>query len=243
MIEVVQGKVGSGKSYHVAKRSIDHLKRGGVVATNMALDLDRIRRIYHRRIASWQLLKVDATSDPRKIPTGDLRGHGRRRVLVVLDEALNWFASEGHANRDESKVRWMEWLRQSDKLGQDVVFIAQNFERAAKWIRELAAVATDVVNFGQVRLWGLPVGKWAHLHRCCMLVRWDVRSKTRLGVSLATLSPLVWDCYETAELYGFERAASAFVADAWPPYRVPGVRLLFVPLLWAVARVAVEVCR
>lgn len=245
MIRVVQGRVGSGKSYSVARESIRHLCNGGVVATNMAIDLPAVRRKYHRRIGSWQLIRIDATFDPRTIPRGDLRGHGKRRVLVVLDEALNWFASEtsGASRNDGRKALWGEWLRQSDKLGQDVVFIAQSFERAAKWVRELAQVAVDVFNFGQVTLLGLPIGKWCHLDHLAMEVTWDVRSKSRLGVRLVHQGPEVWDCYESAELFGFQAASSAYVASAWPAYRVPGVRLMWLPIGWSLVRVAVEVLR
>ena len=245
MITVIQGRVGSGKSYRAAKATIEHLLAGGVVATNMRVDLAAVRRKYRRRIGAWQLLPVSAESDPRRIPRGDFRGHGKRRVLVVLDEALNWFASEtsGASRNDGRKALWGEWLRQSDKLGQDVVFIAQSFERAAKWLRELAQVAVDVFNFGQVTLLGMPVGKWLRLDLWAMHVTWDVRSKSRLGIRIVHHGPDVWECYESAELYGFEASASAYVATAWPAYRVPGVRLAWVPIGWALVRVVVEVLR
>ena len=48
---------------------------------------------------------------------------------------------------------WGEWLRQSDKLGQDVWFVAQNFERAAKWIRELAQVSIEIFPFAGSQDW------------------------------------------------------------------------------------------
>lgn len=231
MITIVSGKLGAGKSYHVCRETINHLRRGGVVATNMRVNLDSIRRIYHRRIFDWQLLRVSAEDDPRKIPVGDLRGHGRRRVMVVLDEALNWFASS-ESKTDPRKVLWGEWLRQSDKLGQDVFFIAQEFSRSAKWLRELAQVACDVRNFGQTRFLGLPIGKFLGLGRLYMAVYVDTRTKMLLGCQMGYLSPFVWECYDTAELYGFEAASSAYVSDSLPAYRLPiGPAWLAVPPL------------
>lgn len=244
MIHVVTGKVGAGKSLWVMSQSIQHLVNGGVVASNMTIHLDAVRRIYHRRIAPWQLVHIEATSDPREIPVGDLRGHGRRKVMVVLDECLNWFQSEGKSvSADERKRLWSEWLRQSDKLGQQVFFVAQNFERAAKWIRELAQVAVNICNFGQIRLFGMPVGKWCHMEHLGLAVAWDVASKQRLWTSFVTLTPRVWDCYETAELYGFDAASSAYLATTWPAYHLPGVRLLWLPCGWLVVRGIVEVFR
>lgn len=235
MITVVQGRVGNGKSYEMTRRAIDHLCHGGVVATNMVVHLDQVRRMYHRRIAGWQLLNLDATSDPRSIPRGDMRGRGRRRVLVILDESLNWFESSASAS-DPRRATWGEWLRQSDKLGQDVVFIAQEFARAAKWIRELAQVADDVRNFGQVRMWGMPIGKWLRLGRVYAVVHADVRTKSLLGVDVHVTGPHVWLCYETATLYGFDAAGSAFLASTPPAYRPPLLRLALLPIAWAAVR-------
>lgn len=243
MITVVSGKLGAGKSYEVCDRTIKHLLKGGVVATNMAVDLDAIRRIYKRRLRDWQLLKVTAESDPRKIPRGDLRGAGRRRVIVVLDEALNWFESAATA-RDPRRATWGEWLRQSDKLGQDVIFIAQDFARAAKWIRELAQLSDDVRNFGQIRMFGMPVGKWLHLGRVYIVVHADVKTKQILGVSLGYINSTVWDCYKTSELYGFEASDNAYIGDVAPRYRLPMPPLaFFVPVGWAIVRICVEVIR
>lgn len=240
MITVISGKLGSGKSYDVHKRAIAHLIAGGVVATNTSLDLASVRKLYMRRVASWQLLRVSADDDPRSIPRGDFRGHGRRRVMIILDEALNWFPSSQGAAADPRKATWGEWLRQSDKLGQDVYFIAQEFSRSAKWIRELAQISDDVRNFGQIRLLGMPVGRWLHLGRVYCVVHADVRTRQRLGVSMGWISPMVWQCYDTAQLFGFSASESAFIADSWPQYRLPGVRLLWLPAVWIALRCIVE---
>lgn len=43
MITVVSGLVGHGKSYDVVDMMCDHIAAGGIVATNIRLNLDRIR--------------------------------------------------------------------------------------------------------------------------------------------------------------------------------------------------------
>lgn len=220
MIYVVSGKLGSGKSYHCCRMAIDHLLKGGVVATNMAIDLDAVQSIYHRRLLPWQLVKVDAASDPRKIPRGDFRGSGRRRVMVILDEALNWFASSAGA-KDERKSTWGEWLRQSDKLGQDTYFIAQNFERSAKWIRELAQVALRVINFGNFHVLRMPVGKWLHLGRIYAVAKYEISTVTLLNIWTYWIEPRVWRCYKTAELFGFEAPVEGYVGSVPPAFKVP----------------------
>lgn len=240
MIYVVTGKVGEGKSYHVFTLIEKHMESGGVVATNMTVDLERMRRNFRRRFQAWQLVKVDAASDPRKIPHGDFRGAGRRKVMVVLDEALNWFASQG-GSKDERKATWGEWLRQSDKLGQDVYFIAQSFERAAKWIRELAQVALNICNFKNITFLRLPIGKWFRLESLYGVSTFDVRSQILLSWWCYQIKPQFYECYKTAELFGFEAGDAGYVATLPPAFRLPFWPVFFpvVLIVWGV----VYVCR
>lgn len=235
MIYVVSGKVGEGKSYHVLTLAVAHLLRGGVVATNMAIDLARICRNFKRRLQPWQLIKIDAASDPRKIPHGDFRGDGRRKVMVILDEALNWFASQGGA-KDDRKATWGEWLRQSDKLGQDVYFIAQCFERAAKWIRELAQVALNISNFKNITFLRLPIGKWFHLDHIYACATYDVRSQILLSWWCYQIVPRYYECYKTGELFGFQSGGAAYVATLPPAFRLPFAPF-FLPLILALVGV------
>lgn len=159
---------------------------------------------------------IGAESDPKLIPRGDFRGHGRRRVLVVLDEALNWFASAATA-RDPRRETWGEWLRQSDKLGQDVYFVAQEFNRSAKWIRELAQVLRSVTCLGKVYVWGVPVLSFLGFERVYSVVDWDIKSRSRMSFRLGVYRPRVWRCYNTADTYGFDASANAY--DVSPVFR------------------------
>lgn len=128
------------------------------------------------------------------------------------------------------KKAWSEWLRQSDKLGQDVWFIAQNFERAAKWIRELAQVSREIIPLGQVRLFAfVPMWwLWPPLRKCYMVSKRDVRSGQSLGFEFHKYTPRVWSLYDTSETFGFVGAASAYDSvNVWPPYRRPVRGLAF----------------
>lgn len=227
MIYVVSGLVGTGKSYHCSVLGIDHLLSGGVVATNMSLDLNRIMDTYHRRLLPWQLVKVDAESDPRNIPRGDMRGSGRRRVMVILDEALNWFASSAGA-KDERKCTWAVWLRQSDKLGQDVYFVAQTFERSAKWIRELAQVALRITNFRNFHFLRMPIGRWLHLDHIYCVAKYDINSLVLLNLWFYRIQSRVYNCYCTSELYGFTKPSAGYLGSVAPPFRVPFWPVAFV---------------
>lgn len=223
MVTVISGKLGSGKSYDCVRRVRDHLAHGGCVRTNIRLDTVQIGRAVGRRLSSRQVGIVSADDDPTLIPTGDRRGHGTRRTIVLLDEALNWFQSSGGA-KDSRKLSWGEWLRQSDKLGQDVWFVAQNFERAAKWIRELAQVSIEIFPLRDLKI-GMIFPVWLFFppmrNMYCAKYR-DVRSGLVVKLELHRYSHEVWDLYDTSETFGFVGAGSAYDSvNLWPAYRSP----------------------
>lgn len=221
MISVVSGKIGRGKSYFMTTRIVAHLLRGGVVATNMEIDLPYIRATWHRSIADWQLVRVIAEDDPKKIPRGDFRGSASaRRVMVVLDEALNWFASQG-GSKDDRKSTWGEWLRQSDKLGQDVFFVAQNFERAAKWLRELAQHAINIASVKDISIFRVPIGRLPLLRDLFTESVGDVSSQMLLAWHLHSFDKRYYKAYKTAQLYGFESSDNAYLASVPPAFRLP----------------------
>lgn len=240
MISVVEGTVGSGKTYWCVRYLVRHLQAGGICATNLVLHPDALRRACGRRISSRQLLVVSADTNPSTIPRGDLRGHGNRRVVVVLDEALNWFSSSVGKD-DPRKESWSEWLRQSDKLGQDVFFVAQRFERAAKWIRELAQLVVSVRNLGQTTVLGLPLGRLLCLRWLSVAVTNDVSLGQRTGADFYSLHPEIWNCYETSSLYGFSASDNAYDSlYLWPRHPRPLLAFTFLGLwsAWGFLRYA-----
>lgn len=224
MIHVVSGKLGSGKSLHCVRVMRDHLAGGGCVRTNIHLNAPEIARQVSRRLSPAQFGQLSATDDPKQIPTGDRRGHGSRRTIVLLDECLNWFQSSAASAKDERKNTWGEWLRQSDKLGQDVWFVAQNFERAAKWIRELAQVSLEVFALRDVKI-GMILPLWLLFppFRKMYVVKWrDVRSGMIQKIEIHRYSPDLFKLYDTSETYGFVGAESAYNAvRLWPRYHPP----------------------
>lgn len=240
MITVVSGKIGSGKSLDCTRIIRNHLRRGGAVRTNMRLYRPALERSCGRRLYAWQFGQVDAATDPTEIPRGDFRGSGRgRRTLVVLDEALNWFDSE-QSRGGGLKASWSLWLRQSDKLGQDVYFVAQNFDRAAKWIRELAQINRDIVPIRSVNILGfIPIGAIVPFGSSFYLVRrYDVRSLVSLGTEIHRYTSSIWDCYDTSETYGFRASTSAYDVVQYPQFSVP----LFWVLAFCVGFLGVLAC-
>lgn len=237
MITVVSGKIGAGKSYDMTRLICRHIRRGGVVATNMELHRDAIAEYALRPVLDRQLLRIDQDVDPAIIPRGDFRGtRDQRKVIVVLDEALNWFQTSS-TKADARKESWSMWLRQSDKLGQQVYFIAQNFERAAKWIRELAQVSRDIYPVKGLKIWNwIPIGLIIPFgSRAYVVAVVDVRAGRLIGYEAHLYSKALYRCYETAALYGFTASRSAY-ADIWPPF-LPSTLWYWVPACLAAASV------
>lgn len=225
-VSVISGKLGSGKSFDCVRRVVEHLRLGGCVRTNIRLDYKQIAKAVGRTLSPFQIGTLSADDEPSCIPTGDRRGHGSRRTIVLLDEALNWFQSEASSNKDEKKKKWGEWLRQSDKLGQDVWFISQNFERSAKWIRELAQISVEIVPLKDVKVaWFIPIWLIFPPARRMYVAKWrDVRSGTIIKMEFHRYSPFVWNLYDTSETFGFVGAASAYDSvRLWPRFKNPSL--------------------
>lgn len=240
-VSVVSGPLGGGKTLDCVRMIVEHLRRGGCVATNITLNADQISASIRRKVHSWQIVPLSPESDPHLIPTGDLRGHGTRRTLVVLDEALNWFESQANPKADTKKKDWGEWLRQSDKLGQDVFFICQNFERAVKWIRELAVRSIEIVPTGEVKILWFLRAKWIlpFLRRIYVRIERNVRDGSVNAANFHCYRPALWHLYDTAETFGFSGTSSAYRATIAPAFRFP-----FAPLVVAfvVAFVSLAFC-
>ncbi|MEM2002312.1 MAG: zonular occludens toxin domain-containing protein [Candidatus Methanomethylicaceae archaeon] len=214
MITIISGRLGCGKSYLAVSMILDHLRRGGIVATNITLrDLPQFSR---------QIIHIDGNCLPTDLPSGDRRGHGSRRVMIVIDEALSWFSGMQGPQVDPRKAVWGDWLRHSDKLGQDIFLIAQEWGQIAKWIRVLSQ-----------RVWFCHSSKnerfirhlpfrflWAVQKNCSEVdAETAVRPAPVISIRLRFLSPLVYRHYDTAETYESDKFVSENVYERitlWP---------------------------
>lgn len=131
MITIISGRLGCGKSYLAVRMMQEHLSKGGIVATNI-----RLKNMSDRLLG--RVIHIDGNCLPTDLPSGDRRGHGKRRVMIVIDEALSWFGIADDPKKDSRKAVWADWLRHSDKLGQDIFLISQDWAQTVKWIRVLS---------------------------------------------------------------------------------------------------------
>lgn len=150
MITVVTGKLGGGKTLTGVWLCVNALRIGRVIATNIDLHVDRIAADYKLR-EDWLRSRIHP-ADPSRlevIPHGDSRASARqRRVVCVVDEAADWFASDDMGGNVKS-VR--NWLRHTDKVGIDVYLIIQDIRLLNRAGRMLAQRNLDVLDFARVK--------------------------------------------------------------------------------------------
>lgn len=234
MIFGVTGLLGGGKSYGSVRDMVAHIRRGGVVASNIDLVLPAVAAYLHRPLewvqARFYLIDPDTNPDCWSWPRGDARGVGLRRVLIVIDEAGEWFSSLD--GRDAVKS-FAAWLRQSDKRGQDVYLIVQDVSILAKqgrvlvhrWIYMRDMSKWKVPKFG----FRLPPPWRYEFHR----FETDTQGN-KIGHHIHIREKAIFGMYTTGAMFGHSAKASTGVSpyDLIDPNEKPKDYSLKEILLW-----------
>lgn len=169
-ISGIQGTIGSGKSAFAVSRGLEHLRAGGVVASNFeltegwALEVARhsfkckwfgvdpyeyAQDLHSRWCVVGNLEGVEqATRDliPRakgKI-SKQFEGHG----LLILDEAQLLF----NARNWQKNMDWIVFFSQSRKKKWDILLIAHNLDMIDKQIRDFIEYDVRFRNLNKVKL-------------------------------------------------------------------------------------------
>lgn len=163
MIEIVQGKIGAGKTYHAVERCFSRLAAGSRCYTNIEFKRDAVRDLirarYGREFEDDRLIDLPARDEVvtwwEVVPKGTLKDP----ILVVLDEASLFYNSREwseNSKKDTHKIMY-KFLRQSRKVGNDVIFITQEMGSIDKQMREQAEFIVTCKNFARI---GIPVVGW-----------------------------------------------------------------------------------
>lgn len=179
MITILQGTLGSGKSATCTAMAFEHLKRGGVVATNFALvdgwsyelakhsfagrwseDRRRLNASSHYN-RHFQVSSLDAIKaiKPKELAERDLKTvegkYQEGQGLLILDECQLIFNSR----KWEKNMDWIEFFTQSRKLGWDVLLVAHTIDMVDSQIRPLIEFEARFRNLQKVRIpiIGLPL--------------------------------------------------------------------------------------
>lgn len=219
MIYGVTGLLGGGKSYGSVRDAVIHISRGGVVATNIELNCSEIAKIIRRPLEYVKTrvynIDPDENRNPWEWPRGDSRGQGTRRVLIIIDEAGEWFSS---FESRQGIQDFCAWLRQSDKRGQDVYLIVQDSSILAKQGRVLVHRWLYMRNMEQWRIpklgWPLPPPWNKEFHRLEYSTATGKSSPQEIGKDIHYRDKRIYKVYQTSAMFG----ASAKSAPGKNPY-------------------------
>lgn len=217
MITAVTGKIGGGKTLSSVAAMVNHLCKGGIVCSNIRLDLQAVsnwKNINFQFLQDRYIYIEDcSTCNPHDFPHGDLRGRGKRRVLLVIDESAEFFSSLSLDNKERLQL-WYSWLRHSDKMGTDVFFIVQDFSQLNKQGRLLSQRTTYCYDMAKFRL---PIiycnpfwWTWSYIR----IATYDTTTREVIQVDWLKKDKRLFKCYDTADMFGLSYFSNNSSYDA-----------------------------
>lgn len=179
MITILQGTLGSGKSATCTAMALEHLKKGGVVATNFGLvdgwsyelakhsifgmfsEKKRCENAlsHYNRHFHIQSLEAIKKINPKSLAEKDLKTidgkYQEGQGLLILDECQLIFNSR----KWDKNMDWIEFFTQTRKLGWDVLLVAHTVEMIDSQIRPLIEYEARFRNLQKIRIpiIGLPL--------------------------------------------------------------------------------------
>jgi len=134
MINFYSGTPGSGKSLNVARTIANRLNNNRDIITNMAINLDNVKKtrlFLKRKLGSYTYFKnSDLTVDFLYKYAEDNHIRGKEgQTLIIIDEAQMLFSPtivklKNQENRNY-RVDWLEFFTQHRRLGYDIILISQ----------------------------------------------------------------------------------------------------------------------
>ena len=210
MVYGVVGKLGGGKSFSCVKMMIEKLRGGFGVVSNIRLKEDYLKS---RGIdaSKYRFLDDFGGVDPWTLPHGDLRGSGGRyRVIIVIDEAGEWLDSYSDAKKKGTQLADVaSWLRQSDKLGQDVYFIVQFESLLHTRLRSIVHRWLYCFDMAKFRFPVIGVGLPPGLRQFIVVSEYDGLSKDKIAMHWLAKSKEIFEAYDTAAFFGSSFASSS----------------------------------
>ena len=197
MIEVFEGRLGGGKTYHAVKRMVKYLASGGVVCSNIALKMDAVKA-YLRMRYSWEyqegqyifLEDEEINQFYKHTPSGTPECPS----LVVIDEAHIWLNARDWA----SVLREMIiFLTQSRKCFTDIIFISQSALNIDKQIMRLVQYIWRFRDLKKLKIAELGIG-WP-LNQF-LVAQYDYDGKTLLDKRFELKDRQIYPLYNTHEL-------------------------------------------
>lgn len=167
MITLVTGLPGSGKTYYAVRETLQALKEGRKVYSNVPMAIDSENLIHWTKLRNLLYLE---------------------KGLIVMDEAQVYL----NARKWDTLPEWVQYkLQQHRKDGLDILAISQNINRIDVTMRELIGIFLECSKFfigsreGSQNPWG-----WIFVRSYV-----DYTKKEKLGTDLITINKDTCDLY------------------------------------------------
>jgi hypothetical protein len=215
MIYLCTGKVGSGKTLLALTQMLGILGRGGCVVSNVALRDegvdDYLWKHFRRRLGKGQVRFHDFEAEPdfrRSVP----RGVDGCNVGVFCDEAQIYYNSVADTELKRTFLDLVKYVTQSRKMRVDLTFITQVADSVWKQFRDQALFE---YRCRDMRVLSVPLfGKIFSGLRYSQI---DIKSGQLLAAKQTKLSPDLFACYDTAQMYNEEMRDIFASAEIWSP--------------------------
>lgn len=159
MLNVVTGKLGSGKSLFSIAHAWKYYRQGRRVVANFPIDFSsKSHTAKSLRNSVLVLPDLPSPSDLHAIGIGGDTEH--TAGLLIIDEAARWLNSRDWGDKNRKDV--IDWLLHSRKLGWDVMLIVQTHEMLDKQVRAgLMEYHTVCRRLDRVKFFGI---RLPHVH-------------------------------------------------------------------------------
>ena len=158
MIEVYEGRLGGGKTYHAVRRMCEYIAAGGCVCSNIMLNMDPVKAFLRSRY-DWEYQKGQFIY----LEDGQINqfykhtppGIDGTPSLVVIDEAHIWLNARDWAN---VLREMLIFLSQSRKCFTDIIFISQSALNLDKQIMRLVQYIWRFRDLKKLKISALGIG-------------------------------------------------------------------------------------
>lgn len=224
MIQTIEGRLGGGKTYTAMGWICNHLRRGGVVATNINVQIPSFEDQYGKKMGLREVLlkyysytlkdeQIIRLSDVRTVDYATKkgvfqlneitmfyklvpRGTPNKPVLVVVDEAHIHFPQDGYRSIPKEVLHFLTLSRHACV---DVVFISQHIKNMWCQMLRLAQFRWMIRD---MKKYGFPVGPfnipwpWPHF----LQVKNDYDGITTIGRKFEWHRKYLYETYRSPEL-------------------------------------------
>jgi len=214
-ITVVDGPLGSGKSYYACRRIEAALWKRRPVVTNVQLVEDWAERIAARHLVGKgradRRAALAAELHRYYYYSDDIADLLRREMhpprkenqgLLLIDEAHAELNSR--LFQQEGRSEMVQRIRQLRKLGWEAVFISQNIESIDKQVRDAITYRIHLVNWRR-RYWWFPFNLFLAVHFFAG-DKFTAKGTKPFARELYRLDKYTANLYDTYSLFGVVRA-------------------------------------